>query len=114
MKLLDEIGFMDSHDENAICQTFVDYSITPTLLFESTYWYKVRSPEFQHRRIGVAPAIVHYSYQKGHSKYRKQIQEWLIEWDKSLNYNLPDPEFEQLNYHDMSSFDYVWGRFETI
>jgi hypothetical protein len=114
LRLLDEIGFMDSHDENAICQTFVDYYITPTLLFESTSWYIVRSPEFKHNRICVAPAIVHYSFQKGHSKYRKQFQEWLIEWEKALNFNLPDPKFEQLKYLDMTSFDFIWGRFETI
>jgi hypothetical protein len=74
----------------------------------------VRSPEFKHNRICVAPAIVHYSFQKGHSKYRKQFQEWLIEWEKALNFNLPDPKFEQLKYLDMTSFDFIWGRFETI
>lgn len=114
IKLLDEIGFMDSHDENAICQIFFDYSITPSLLFESTSWYKVRTPEFQHHRIGPSPEIVHYSYQKGHSKYKYQFQNWLTEWEIALDNNLPDPKFEQIEYLNLSSFDFIWGRFETI
>lgn len=112
--LINELGFMESHDENAICLTLFDNSITPLLLFENTSWYKVRSPEFQHRNLGCAPSIVHYSYQKGHSKYKLQLLNWLKHWKESFDNKLPDPKFDQLNYLQMSSFDFIWGRFETI
>ena len=60
------------------------------------------------------PEIVHYSYQKGHSKNKEKLVVWLNEWKKFFNLENDEPKFDYNDYKKMESRDFIWGRFETI
>jgi len=114
LKLLNDLGFMDSHDENAIGIALDELAIYPKLLFKNTNFYSVDSNDLQTNTLPEFPEIVHYSYQKGHSKNKEKLVVWLNEWKKFFNLENDEPKFDYNDYKKMESRDFIWGRFETI
>ena len=46
--------------------------------------------------------------------HKENMNNWLGQWRSVLDNNNNDPEFELLDYTKLDSFDFIWGRFETI
>jgi len=114
LDLLSDLGFMDSHDENAIGLAFQIFSADINFLFDNPSNFKARLPLNYSAEFGDFPSIVHYSQQKGHIKHKENMNNWLGQWRSVLDNNNNDPEFELLDYTKLDSFDFIWGRFETI
>lgn len=113
-KISRDIGFMQSNDEWAIGLGLFKNNLIPESHTGEINYYSPLTLKLLHKNLGKQLPFVHYMDQKSIDSSKKTWKIMLDSWEKFLENDGDEPNFNKPDYTKRNSNEYIWGRFESL